>query len=110
MHDELRPEYELRTLQVRRVGSERKHVGRSAISRLKNKEKKMNIKEGAWDAGRVFQALGRIGYDPVSALLDLVDNSVSARATSAIINVNEERKKVQRGRPQGCFEVICNYR
>ena len=38
----------------------------------------MSIREGAWDAGRVFQALGRIGYDPVSALLDLVDNSVSA--------------------------------
>ena len=65
----------------------------------------MGIREGAWDAGRVFQALGRIGYDPVSALLDLVDNSVSAGATSAVINVNEEReKKVQRGRTKAVLK------
>lgn len=104
MQDELRPEYDLRSLQVRRVGPERQHSGRSVISTIKHKGKKMNRKEGAWDAGRVFQALGRIGYDPVSALLDLVDNSVSAGATSAVINVNEERKKVQRGRPKAVLK------
>ena len=65
----------------------------------------MSIREGAWDAGRVFQALGRIGYDPVSALLDLVDNSVSAGATSVVINVNEEReKKIQRGRSKAVLK------
>ena len=57
----------------------------------------MIIKEGAWDAGRVFQALGRIGYDPVSAILDLVDNSVSARATSIVINMNQEREEREEG-------------
>ena len=31
MQDELRPEYDLRTLQVRRVGPERKHSGRSVV-------------------------------------------------------------------------------
>ena len=31
MQDELRPEYDLRTLQVRRVGPERKHLGRSIV-------------------------------------------------------------------------------
>ena len=57
----------------------------------------MIVKEGAWDAGRVFQALGRIGYDPVSAILDLVDNSVSAGATCVAVNVNQESSKQQEG-------------
>lgn len=68
-----------------------------------------NIRErdGAWDAGRVFQALGRIGYEPVSALLDLVDNSVSANATNIVINVEtdqEEREQGKRGRPQAVLK------
>ena len=67
----------------------------------------MNLREGSWDAGRVFQSLGRIGYDPVSAVLDLVDNSVSAGATSIIIKVNEKRAEQaegQRGRPRAVLE------
>ena len=77
-------------------------------------EKIMNLKDGGWDPGRVFQALGRIGYHPVSALLDLVDNSVSAEATSVVINVNEEREKRpegQRGRPRASlksFSIVDN--
>ena len=67
----------------------------------------MIIKEGTWDAGRVFQALGRIGYDPVSAILDLVDNSVSAGATCVAINVNQEsseQSEGQRGRPRAILK------
>ena len=67
----------------------------------------MELKDGGWDAGRVFQALGRIGYHPVSALLDLVDNSVSAAATSVVININEkseERTEGQRGRSKAVLE------
>ena len=60
----------------------------------------MNTKEGTWNAGRVFQALGRIGYEPVSALLEFVDNSVSARATCVVVKVNEERTEGKRGRPR----------
>ena len=63
----------------------------------------MIIKEGTWDAARVFQALGRIGYDPVSAILDIVDNSVSVGATNVTVNVNQESEKLQegqRGRPR----------
>lgn len=63
--------------------------------------------DGNWDAGRVFQALGRIGYDPVSALLDLVDNSVSAGATYVAIKVNQDRQKQQkpqRGRPKAILK------
>ena len=69
----------------------------------------MGIKEGTWDAGRVLQALGRIGYDPVSAILDLVDNSVSASATSVTIKVNtesQERAEGQRGRPRAILKSI----
>ena len=69
----------------------------------------MNIKEGTWDAGRVLQALGRIGYDPVSAILNLMDNSVSAGATSVLIKVNDEsaeRKKGERGRPRAILRSV----
>ena len=73
----------------------------------------MREKEGAWDAGRVFQALGRLGYDPVWALLDLVDNSVSANAACISINVVEEpvkRKSGTRGRSRvlKSFVVVDN--
>ena len=69
----------------------------------------MSIKEGTWDAGRVLQALGRIGYDPVSAILDIVDNSVSASATSIVIKVNtesEKRTEGQRGRPRAILKSL----
>ena len=69
----------------------------------------MSIKEGTWDPGRVFQALGRIGYDPVSAILDLVDNSVSASATSIIVKVDtesEERIEGQRGRTRAVLKSL----
>ena len=69
----------------------------------------MSIKEGAWDPGRVFQALGRIGYDPVSAILDLVDNSVSASATSIVVKVDtksEARTEGQRGRTRAVLKSL----
>ena len=65
----------------------------------------MNIKEGTWNAGHVFQALSRIGYEPVSALLDLVDNSVSANATNIVINVETDREEQgRRGRPRAVLK------
>ena len=69
----------------------------------------MSIKEGTWDAGRVLQALSRIGYDPVSAILDLVDNSVSASASSVVIKVNtesQERAEGRRGRPRAILKSL----
>ena len=69
----------------------------------------MSIKEGTWDAGRVLQALGRIGYDPVSAILDIVDNSVSASATSIVVKVkteSEERTEGQRGRTRAVLKSL----
>lgn len=59
----------------------------------------MNMRKRTWNAGRVFQALSRIGYEPVSALLEFVDNSISARATCVVVKVNEEREEEKRGQP-----------
>ena len=69
----------------------------------------MSIREGSWDAGRVLQALGRIGYSPASAILDLVDNSVSASATSIVVKVDtesEERTEGQRGRTRAVLQSL----
>ena len=82
---------------------------KSNIRSIKKQGEKMDVREGSWDAGRVLQALGRIGYDPVSAILDLVDNSVSASATSVVIKVNiesEERADGQRGRPRAILNSL----
>lgn len=49
---------------------------------------KTTKKSGQWNPARIFDALGRIGYNPVSALLDMCDNSVSAGADSINIAVN----------------------
>jgi len=54
-------------------------------------------KQGNWDPARVFFALGRIGYNPVSALLDIVDNSISAGADLVNIELALERVKVNHG-------------
>jgi len=54
-------------------------------------------KAGNWSPARVFGALGRIGYNPVSALLDIVDNSVSAGANLVTIDLALDRIKVNHG-------------
>lgn len=47
----------------------------------------LESRQGGWNAARVLQALGRIGYDPVSAILDITDNSLSAEATKIEIKI-----------------------
>lgn len=54
-------------------------------------------KTGNWSPARVFGALGRIGYNPVSALLDIVDNSVSAGANLVSVGLTLERIKINHG-------------
>jgi hypothetical protein len=49
-----------------------------------------NLREAKWNPARVIAALGKIGYQPVSALLDMVDNSVSNNATRVAIRVLTE--------------------
>lgn len=72
-----------------------------------------NLREGKVDAARLLQALGRIGYHPVSALLDIVDNAISAaKATAIQVNINVAVEKSSRpGRPKASinrFDIIDN--
>ncbi|MEV0614819.1 ATP-binding protein [Nonomuraea sp. NPDC050404] len=48
---------------------------------------KATYRTGHWNPARVIPALGRIGYDPVSAILDIADNSVSNRSTTVKIDI-----------------------
>lgn len=58
-----------------------------------------DLREGRWYPARVIAALGKIGYQPVSTLLDLVDNSVSAGAAHVTIDVLTRREEREgRGR------------
>lgn len=47
-------------------------------------------REGRIDAYRVLNALGHIGYTPVSAIFDIVDNAVAAKATHIDIDFELE--------------------
>jgi hypothetical protein len=68
----------------------------------------MSIEELPWSPSRVLTGLSRIGYSPVEAILDIIDNSVSAGAT--IIEVSLETSSLMaasgRGRPRQRFEKI----
>lgn len=45
------------------------------------------------DAARVCDAIARIGYTPAAALMDIVDNSVTAGATKIIIEIETDQEK-----------------
>src|SRR5215475_7547515 len=45
------------------------------------------------DAARVCDAIARIGYSPASALMDIIDNSVTAEATRLIIEIETDTEK-----------------
>lgn len=57
------------------------------------------LREGRLNAARLIAALGKIGYDPVSAILDMMDNSVSNDAHRVAIDVHTQREEREgRGR------------
>jgi hypothetical protein len=70
------------------------------------------VKKGKWNAARVYDALGKIGYSPASALLDMVDNSVSAGASIVDIRINlAPTEKGAGGKPKAIidsFEIFDN--
>lgn len=51
----------------------------------------MTIKTGQVNAARLFAALGKIGYSPESALLDIVDNSVAYGADKIEVSIVGKR-------------------
>ncbi len=71
----------------------------------------LNQKMGKFNAARVLHALGRIGYHPASALLDIADNGLSAKATRIGIHIDTTRDPNQLGRPKAIissFAIIDN--
>lgn len=66
-----------------------------------------NLKKGRWHPSRVMTAIGRIGYSPASAILDIVDNSVSAGATKVNIHIEVEKEQREgRGRRRSLVSGI----
>jgi len=58
-------------------------------------------KKGGFNASRVLEALGRIGYDPVDALMDITDNSLSAGAEHISIDIEIKKMGTEGpGRPK----------
>jgi hypothetical protein len=45
------------------------------------------------DASRVCDAIAKIGYSPASALMDIIDNSVTAEATEIIVEIETDTDK-----------------
>lgn len=68
----------------------------------------MITEELPWNPDRVLRGLSKIGYSPVEAVLDLVDNSVSAEATEIEISLDtrSETSASGRGRPRVRLERI----
>lgn len=54
----------------------------------------MTKRTGKANASRIFAGLAQIGYDPVTAILDIADNGVSADATKIWIDIEVEQTKV----------------
>lgn len=68
-------------------------------------------KSGKVNYSRLFKAIGRIGYDPVSAILDIVDNSVSADATRIGVCLHltaQDKSKNLRKATISAFEILDN--
>jgi len=51
----------------------------------------MSFVELKMDASRICNGLSKIGYTPVSAICDIIDNSVNAKATRIIIEIEPEK-------------------
>lgn len=65
------------------------------------------MKNGKWNPSRVLAALGKIGYHPVSAILDIADNSVSAHATEIAIKIEYSKEnKTGKGRRKTVIDSI----
>ncbi len=45
------------------------------------------------DAARVCEAIARIGYSPASALMDIIDNSITAGATEIVVEIQKDEDK-----------------
>jgi hypothetical protein len=55
------------------------------------------MKKGNWDPTRVLEAWGLIGYKPHSAILDICDNAVSAKASMVKVKIESGKSDTQIG-------------
>lgn len=66
-----------------------------------------NLRTGRWNPSRVMAAIGRIGYSPTAAILDIVDNSISNGATKVAIHIEVEKEEREgRGRRRSFVSEI----
>jgi hypothetical protein len=63
-------------------------------------------KQGKWNPLRVLEAIGSIGYDPVSAILDIVDNSISAGASKIDIFLRITQSTEGKGKRRAVIDEI----
>lgn len=66
----------------------------------------MAKKPGKVNAARLFQALGRIGYRPASAILDIVDNSISAKAKDIHIKLTSKVYQDRKTRSRPLLKLV----
>ncbi|MGT2457647.1 ATP-binding protein [Cupriavidus basilensis] len=65
--------------------------------------------EIGFNAGRVCEAIARIGYEPHTAIMDIVDNSVTAKATEVKISLELAPGKNLKSRNSVCrYQIVDN--
>jgi len=64
------------------------------------------MRKGGWNPARVLAALGKIGYDPVSAVLDIADNSVSHGAEHIDVSILVTKRSEGRGCSKAIVDTI----
>ncbi|MCQ8118423.1 ATP-binding protein [Methylomonas rosea] len=62
--------------------------------------------EISYNAGRICEAIAKIGYEPHTAIMDIVDNSVTASARNVIISLNLAEGKSLKSRNSVISYVI----
>lgn len=65
-----------------------------------------NKKKLGWNPGRVLFGLSRIGYTPTSAICDIVDNSVTAKASKIEIRIIKEKDYIDNSRRNNVREYV----
>jgi hypothetical protein len=70
--------------------------------------KKVTVNVG-FDAVRVCEAIARIGYEPYTAIMDLIDNSVTAKATLITVSLTLRAGKTLKNRNSVAkYQIIDN--
>jgi hypothetical protein len=66
----------------------------------------LETRSPAWNRNHILAAIGRTSFQPVSALLDIADNSASAQASKVAITVETESQQGSAGRPKHILKAF----